>query len=329
MLADALEACRARQPVAFTAVRLGGNIGRSLLPQLQDMRPSDLVVLEMSNAQLEDLPRISWAPSIVVITNLSPHHLDRHGGYGEYVAAKLNIVGDPETTGKVIVGPVDAGADAIIRRAIPDAGRLGRVTPPAPPVELVVPGEHNRANAACVLTLCSHLGLDEAAVRAALRSFRGLPHRLEHVRTFEGVDYYNDSKSTSPAATATALGVLENPVIAIVGGKDKAASLDECAAALARSCRLVICIGESGPRFARAVRQAAGRLSVPRPRQWRDAPRGTVRQVGRLDEAVRLARSEAAPGDAVLYSPGSPSFDAYPNFCERGLHFVRIVSSLA
>ncbi len=290
--------------------------------------------------------------------------MDRYGTYTEYLAAKLNIIGDPQVTGKVIVGEVDPEAEVILRRLWPAAGgaaRLARVARPDPPVELSAPGDHNQMNAACVLAVCSHLGLDEDVVRDALRSFKGLPHRLEHIRTLDGVDYFNDSKSTSPAATATAIATLKQPIVAIIGGQEVGrlagpdrlndparlrtgfpsrererpvdtprarawgSDLRGFAEALVGACRLVICIGESGPAFARTVREGAGA-------RWAGArleSRTSVREVDGLEAAVRLARAEAEPGEAVLFSPGAPSFDDYVNFAERGRHFVDAVNALS
>ena len=178
MLAAALEDCRRAGKARYSAVHLGGNIGRSLLPELGSIEPTDLVVLEMSNAQLEDLPRIGWAPWIAVITNLSPHHLDRYGSARAYVHAKLNIVRDPAGASTVIVGRMYPEAGSLLTELMADSpGRVVPVSRPVPPAELLVPGSHNQENAACVLTVCRQLGLDERLVRKALRSFRGFPHR--------------------------------------------------------------------------------------------------------------------------------------------------------
>ncbi len=319
MLADALEACRSAGVVPYTGVHLGGNIGGSLLTRLDRIQPTDLVVLEMSSAQLEDLPRISWAPSVAVITNLFPHHLDRYGTYGEYVTAKLNVIGQPHLADAVIVGDLDSAAETTLQHRLHGADdRLVRATRLERSVDLLIPGEHNRANAALVLAVCHHLDLDQSVARNALRSFPGLPHRLEPVRTLDGIDYYDDSKSTSPAATIRAIGTLRRPIVAIVGGQDKAVSLTECAKALAQACSAVICIGESGPAFARAVRIVTG-----------SGNHEAVCEAGSLAEAVELARARAKLGDAVLFSPGAPSFDAYANFAERGRDFVDAVNALS
>jgi len=314
MLHATFEAGRVAGAVPYTAVHLGGNIGRSLLPELAQMTPDDLVVLEVSNAQLEDLPRIRWAPSVAVITNLFPHHLDRHASFTEYVEAKLNIVRDPASRSRVIAGELHPEAERLFADAVDDSSeRVVRIPPSAQPIELTVPGRHNQANAACVLTVCEVMGLDKGIARPALRSFRGLPHRLEFVRTLDGVDYYNDSKSTAPAATIVALDAMSRPVVAIVGGQRKDVTLDDCAKVLADRCRAVVCMGESGPTFAEALHGCG------------DVPVYAVRGVA---DTVPLARSLAQSGDVVLFSPGAPSFDQYANFTERGRHFVESVNAL-
>ncbi|MFH1110782.1 MAG: UDP-N-acetylmuramoyl-L-alanine--D-glutamate ligase [Planctomycetota bacterium] len=364
MLAEVLEAARRAGDVTYTGVHLGGNIGRSLLNDLPDMRESDWVVLEMSNAQLEDLPRIDWAPDVAVITNLFPHHLDRYSSFADYAQAKLNITRHPEGTSKIVVGELHPDAEELLFTAV--AGRRERLvhipsvdspiemrgsnrTPSAsagPSAEsrrtpnrslalpvlleaLRVPGRHNQRNAACVLTVCRLLGLNEAVVRAALRDFKGLPHRLEFIRTLDGVDYYNDSKSTAPAATVIALEALQRPTVAIVGGQRKDVPLADCAKILARWCRVVICMGESGPAFAEAVNTARRAVSCGPPHScggfFDDM---IVHVVEALPDAVRLAHAEAKPGEVVLFSPGAPSFDQYANFTARGRHFVGLVNAL-
>jgi UDP-N-acetylmuramoylalanine--D-glutamate ligase len=318
MLDNAVRASVDAGRTGFTAVHLGGNIGRSLLGRLEDIKPTDLVILEMSNAQLEDLPRIHWAPPFAVVANAFPNHLDRHGSWEAYVEAKLNILRDPVQASRIVLGPVGRDVEAMVERIVPSAsGRVHRVTPADPPVELAVAGRHNRANADCVLAVGRLLGLDEAITRRALRSFTGLPHRLEHVRSLAGVDYINDSKSTSPAAIQTAIESLGQPIVAIIGGVDKGVCFADCAAALATRCRAVICVGESGPAFARALRAVEAGDSAP-----------TLLETDGLPEAVCLAREQAQAGDAVLFAPGAPSFDAYPNFEERGRHFIELVNAL-
>lgn len=318
MLAEVLHSRLAAGGCEYTGVHLGGNIGLSLLMELDSIKATDLVVLEMSNAQLEDLPRVPWAPRVSVITNLRPNHLDRHGSWEAYARAKLNIVMDPHGESTIILGDVGSDVRAMLEELVPNAGsRLVDIEPADPPVELKIAGAHNRRNADCVLTIGRCLGLDEPIVRAALGEFTGLPHRLECVWTVDGVDYVNDSKSTTPAATVTAIECFDGPIVAIVGGKDRGVSLSDCASALVRSCRAVVCIGESGPAFARAIRDVEGRRAQP-----------AVHECDDLDEGLQVARGCAVPGDTVLYAPGCPSFDAYANFEHRGRRFAELVQAL-
>lgn len=323
MLADALRAGLRAGDVHYTGVHLGGNIGRSLLNDLPGIRSEDLVVLELSNAQLEDLPRIGWAPPIAVITNLWPHHRNRYDGFAAYVDAKLNIVRHPSGDNIVIAGDLDPEADGMLRVVLGDRFvELLRVEAPSRPVQLKVPGAHNQANAACVLAVCRHLGLDREVVREALRSFGGLPHRLEYVRTIEEVDYYNDSKSTSPDATIAALKSFDRPVVAILGGKQQSevpwTALTEV---LADSCRAVICTGQSSDWLAKMIRKQMGDSDEP-------LHRVSIHETESPADAVLIARSCSRPGDVVLFSPGAPSFDAFANYADRGDHFVKLIHAL-
>lgn len=311
MLFEVFEAARLAGGVAFRAVHLGGNIGRSLLTELPNIDARDLVVLEMSNAQLEDLPRIRWTPNVAVLTNLYPHHLDRYAGFSEYIQAKLNIARALSGKGPLITGPLHGEVEPLLAAAVAATRRV-RVTSMTPPAELFVPGEHNQANAACAATVASVMGLEGGFVRDILRSFRGLPHRLEFVRTIQGVDYFNDSKSTAPPATVVAVRSMSRRLVTIVGGQRKDVPLREMVESLETSCRAVVCMGESGPIFAEAIRATATAVHV----------------VQGLEEAVPLAKTLAQPGDAVLFSPGAPSFDQYGNFTERGRHFVETVGLL-
>lgn len=313
MLFEVFEAARLAGKVDCGAVHLGGNIGRSLLTEVPHIDARDWVVLEMSNAQLEDLPRIRWTPSVAVITNLYPHHLDRHTRFSGYIQAKLNIARAPIGGGPLVTGSLHPEVEPFLADVVAPDRRV-RVTALNPPAELFVPGEHNQANAACVATVAGIMGLDGAFVREILRSFRGLPHRLEFVRSMHGVDYFNDSKSTAPPATVVAVRSMSRRLVTIVGGQRKDVPLLEMVESLRNSCRAVVCMGESGPTFANAITAAS--------------PATSVRVVQRLEEAVPLAATLAQPGDAVLFSPGAPSFDQYGNFTERGRHFVDTVQSL-
>ena len=327
MLAHVLEKACAAGAGPFTGVHLGGNIGRSLLTELPNIRAEDIVVLEMSNAQLEDLPRIEWTPAVAVITNLFPHHLDRYDSFTDYASAKLNIVSPADPRQPVIVGELTGDAVDLLRARVSNNDRRITRVQRGNDIRLAVAGKHNRANADCVLTIAETLGVGEGVCREALAEFSGLPHRLEHVRRVGGVEYVNDSKSTAPAATVTAIQAIlerngsaqsEASIVAIVGGQQKDIALADFPDWLAGSCRAVIGIGEAGPAFGEAARQAA-----------QAAGRNLAVYVdGELDAALQRARSIARAGDVVLFSPGAPSFDRYGNFTERGRHFVELVTRL-
>jgi UDP-N-acetylmuramoylalanine--D-glutamate ligase len=315
MLAHVLHTCLGRESANYTGVYLGGNFGGSLLSRLADILPTDIVVLELSNAQLEDIPRIGWVPELAVICNLAPHHLDRYGGYAGYLDAKLNLLGDIKRPKRLIIGAIDAEAESTLLNKL-DGSNLGvtRVAPMDRPIALRVPGAHNQANAACVRSIGAYLGLADGEVVEALAMFGGLPHRLEHVRTVDGVDYFNDSKATSPAATIQAVEALARRMVAIVGGQEKNAPFEACAEVLNRYCEVIICVGASGPRFAQALETAGG---------------VSIRSASNVAQAVRIAHGVAQKGDAVLFSPGAPSFDAFDNFAHRGTVFVEAVARLA
>lgn len=319
MLTAALEACIQTGATAHTGVYCGGNIGRSLLNDLPAIRETDLVVLEMSNAQLEDLPRIRWAPDLAVITNIVAHHLDRYESFEAYIDAKFNIIRDPLSTGRIIVGDFAPEAKEMFERLVGQRSkRVLQVAPADPPVRLCVPGGHNLTNAHFVLAVTDILGLDQATVRAALAEFKGLEHRLQVVRVLDGVAFLNDSKSTSPDAIRCALASLDTAVVAIVGGQRSEAPLQEVATALAGSCSVVVCMGQSGPAYVSAITEAV-------------RCQGTDTQTIVCDDlpaAVSLARSAAREGGTVLFSPGAPSFDCYHNFAQRGQDFITIVEAL-
>ena len=294
-------------------VLLGGNIGRSLLPDLSSMTETDVVVLEVSNFQLEDWPADAKPADVAVITNVWPHHMDRYDAFAEYVEVKLRLADVPAR--QVVLGPLHPEAEKMAARKIaqtPD--RWHRVAPFDPLPSLVVPGPHNVDNANCVLTICRCLGLNEQTARAALATFTGLPHRLEVVTEVDGVLFCNDSKSTSPNATMVAIKSIDRPIVAMVGGMRKSAKLTACAELLKSRCRAVVCFGEAGPDFAEAL----GRCST-------GTDEVTCEVKPTLADGVNAARALAQRGDVVLFSPGAPSFDEHVNYVARGNRFAELV----
>ncbi len=306
-------------------VFLGGNIGRSLLNELAALRRTDWVVMELSSAQLEHLPRIAFSPTAAVITNLHPHHLDRHETFEAYARAKLNILGADGEGRVLVLGPelsrelAGTGTPSVLRRLLEErldgSGVDVRATSgPDEPIEVRTPGRHNQVNAQVALATAAAVGIRAVEARRALATFGGLPHRLECVGRVDGVEYVNDSKATSPSGTRTALEAIRQPVIAIVGGAAIDEPLEECVGVMLQRCRAVACLGETGRRFARAIRGGQ--------------PRGgelDLLEASQLEEAVAWAMDRARAGDVVLFSPGATSFDRYVNFEARGAHFKAIV----
>jgi len=291
----------------------GGNIGHSLLGDLPAMSPEDLMVLELSSFQLEDLAALAWSPPRAVITNIRPNHLDRHGTLENYAAAKLNLVRHQSPDDVVIIPAGDAelrsrleraGAGPRVREAVFDPAFAEAVHPPGP---------HNRVNAALAIAAARSWGLPDDVIRAGLDGFAGLPHRLEFVASRDGVRWYNDSKSTTPESTRLAIDAFEEPVIVLVGGADKGMSFAELGEYMALKARAVIGYGAMGPTILEAVR--------------RHVPPGTadIRAAASLEEAERIARGLAVPGDVVVLSPACTSYDMFANYEERGEVFRRLV----
>ncbi len=307
-------------------VWVGGNVGVSLLENLTEMRRDDLVVLELSSFQLARTPAVRWSPHVAVITNISPNHLDWHGDFAAYVAAKLEIIRFQDPTRDAVVIGDHENLRAELQRArgnIADVWRYGldNDTPIAirddqrvrwEPVQLAILGRHNRENAAAALTVAQALGVGAEQASAALATFAGLEHRLQRVGVRDGVSYYNDSKSTTPEAAITAMNAIDGPLLIILGGYDKGSDLTAAAEVAARRTRFAACIGKTGPTFVEAIRNAGGQAEL-----FADLP-----------AAVVACRARAKPGDAVLLSPACASWDMFPDYRVRGDEFARLARTI-
>lgn len=338
MIAAALQ-CARRSGDLSGEVWLGGNIGRSLLEDLPAMGRGDAVVLELSSFQLEDLARLRRSPNVAVLTNLSPNHLDRHGTPEAYYEAKRNIIrfqapGEPFVAladdpvasawiagrrGPLLTFSLEPGGATISPAR--DQGliglrpEVGEPTPLFSADDLRVPGRHNLLNAMAAAGACVAVGSPAECIVEGLRSFAGLPHRLELVREYGGVRYYNDSKSTTPESTVVAVNAFDGRPVVLVGGYDKKLPLDSLASVLADRAKAVICFGAARVRL---------RSAVERHRREPGGP--SVKTVHDFRGGVNLARRLARPGDVVLLSPGCASYDQFHNYEERGDLFRRIVN---
>ena len=312
-------------------VWLVGNIGHPALDVLDQIRPDDLVVYELSSFQLWDLQR---SPHIAVILHIEPDHLNVHPDYADYLAAKSNIARHQEPTDTCIYYSPN-----------PDSTKLGQTSKghriPYPTTgdrtlldqlldRLAIPGQHNRENAEAALlavaasqglTLSELLAAHATEIAAAFANFEGLPHRLQYLRILNGVRYYDDNFSTTPSSTQVALAAFpEQPLILIAGGRDKTANQD--LPDLARlftatpNLRHLVLIGESGRALAPLL------------------PTDLYTLAPDLQSAVTLARQHAealvAPHVApvVLMSPAAASFDMFENVYDRGAKFQQLINAL-
>lgn len=299
-------------------VWVGGNIGQSLLGVLGQIEPEDIVVLELSSFQLEDLGSLRWSPTHALITNIQPNHLDRHGTMDAYRGAKLNIVRFQAGEGVVLVNERD---EELIEH-VTAAGAGGRLRTftfgPDYKGILQVPGRHNEDNAAAAIAMSRAIGIDDRWIREGLSGFRGLPHRLEYVAAKRGVRYYNDSKSTTPESSRLAMESFEEPVVMMIGGRDKGMSFEALTRLLARRAKGVVCYGETGKKIYQDVTKYLAA----------DAPAGRVELAGRLREAIEKAQRMAEPGDVVVLSPACTSYDEFDNYEHRGQTFADLVRTL-
>jgi UDP-N-acetylmuramoylalanine--D-glutamate ligase len=316
--------------------RVGGNLGKSLLPEVDSIAPDEWVVLELSSFQLEDLAALPRRPEVGVVTNLSVNHLDRHGTYDAYLEAKRRIVDAGPPPNVAVLN----GEDAIARtwgrdsRRVCYFGRTAGVEPRAAGVWVDMPagavrwaaggrsehlfatsevplvGSFNLLNAAAAAAAAIHMGIPPERVRTAVRGFRPVDHRLEPVAEHDGVRYINDSVATTPESTKVALEALGPRLVLICGGSEKGCSFAELGRVIARRARAVVLIGQTAGAIDRAIPRSG---ATP-----------VVEHAARLEEAVERARALARPGDIVLLSPACPSYDQFTNFVERGDRFRRL-----
>lgn len=283
----------------------GGNIGKSLLPELPNITPQDVVVLELSSFMLHYLGELRWSPHVAVVTLLAADHLDWHRGFDAYAEAKQNIL-RWQKPGDVAV--LNGECEALQRWQSP-AGverRFYRVDSERP-FELKIPGRHNQLNAQGAYAAAAVMGVSWEETQAALNDFTGLPHRLQLVHEAKGVRWFNDSIATIPEAAATALAAFEpGTVIQIVGGSDKGLDPTPMVQAVARQAKAALCIGTTGPAIAAALQAAGARQ---------------VQECGDLATAVATAKRLAREGDVVLLSTGFASYDQFVNFEDRGDQF--------
>jgi UDP-N-acetylmuramoylalanine--D-glutamate ligase len=289
---------------AMLGARTAGNVGTALSELVGDVPADDWVVCELSSFQLEDVER--FRPRIAVLLNLEPDHLDRHGDFESYRAAKLRIF-ENQTEEDTAVLPRGFG---------PVPGKARRVEFSADdelPAEPLIPGAHNRENAAAAAAAARAAGLGEATIAETLRTFPGVEHRLELVAEIGGVRYVNDSKATNSAAARRALLAYDAPLHLILGGRPKGETWGE----LARE------VADANVVTAYLIGEAAEPLSVDL--AYENVP--FLISVT-LERALAEAASVAQPGEVVLLSPACASYDQFLDYEHRGEEFRRLVQNL-
>lgn len=334
---------------------VAGNLRVSALGMLPRITATTPVVLELSSWQLEGLGEARVSPLFACATNISPDHLNRYQGMNDYIAAKRHIVQWQTRDGVAVLNRDDPALVAWAEQTAGaviwfGAGRLGMVEGQRCGVffddvglwwldqvhaeklcdvqDIPLLGRHNVSNVAAAAALARGFGVSFGAIRRAVRSFGGVEHRLEVVRTLGDVCYVNDTTATAPAAAMAALHCFESPIVLIAGGADKGLPFDEVALVVAqRVKRLVLLAGTATMAFATQVRsaiaqlRAAGRVPVLAD----DAFFGPFED---FEQAILMARSLADSGDVVLLSPGCASFGMFLNEFHRGEEFRRIVGAL-
>ena len=322
---------------------VGGNIGSPLISDLDNIREDDLAVMELSSFQLEIM---TSSPQIAAILNLTPNHLDRHGSMAAYTNAKAHILAHQSPQDSAILGRDDPGAWALagaVRGRLSSFGlsdlpendlgaflhqqhislrTKGRSLGEKPldrdvidREDILLRGEHNLLNVMAACTIAAVADLPDEAIKQGVNGFTGVPHRLEFVRSWGGADWYNDSIATAPERTMAAVRSFHEPLVLLVGGRDKDLPWEDLADLVQRRVDHLIVFGEAADRIMRSFAISADeKLSITRCKS--------------LHEAVQAAAELAGPGDVVLLSPGGTSFDEFNDFEERGECFARWVREL-
>ncbi len=317
---------------------VGGNIGRPLITELDEMQPGNLVVQELSSFQLE-----IWqhSPPVAAVLNITPNHLDRHRSMAVYSDAKANILRFQDESDVAVLSADDAGAMALAplvhgrlrlfssEREVHDGAFVrdgfvwlrslsGQETAVISVADIRLRGQHNLNNVCAAVVLADSVDIPVMDMAVGIASFTGVPHRLELVETINGVQYINDSIATAPERAIAALASFNEPLILLAGGKDKNMVWDTWANQVANQVKHVILFGELADMLRERLLQEKSKL----------AGSLQISQVDDLPAAVNLASAVAVAGDIVLLAPGGTSFDSYQDFDERGRHFRSLVREL-
>ena len=320
---------------------IGGNIGNPLITQVDQIKADDLVILELSSFQLEQM---THSPQIAAVLNITPNHLDRHGTLEAYSAAKQHIL-DYQSAGDIaILNREDMGSwklkEAVKGNLVSFgfrepaetswqgtycAGKTvyyhelsGNETEILSTDEIRLRGQHNIMNVLAAAAIGISAGLSLQSIRHGVQNFNGVPHRLEFVRDWHGAAWYNDSIATAPERTMAAINAFNEPLVLLLGGRDKNLPWQALAEKIRQRVDHVVLFGEAADLIANAL---GDQISGQHPY--------SVDRTGSLEEAVQLAAKRVQPGDVVLLSPGGTSYDAFKDFEERGEWYRKWVNELS
>ena len=315
---------------------LGGNIGTPLFTKLSDMKPEDILVLELSSFQLMGM---EISPDIAVITNITPNHLNIHKDYEEYIEAKKNIFKyqdekgvlvlnydneitrncEKEANGKVIFfsskNKLDNGyiVDEDVIKECEDKIRKHILNVE----DVILRGNHNYQNIATAIAATSSL-VDIDTIVEAVKEFKPVEHRIEFIRELDGVKWYNDSASSSPSRTLSGINAFKEDIILIAGGYDKNLDYTPLAKPIIEKVKSLILIGQTSGKIFDAVK-----LELEKENKEID-----IHMCESLEETIKHAKKVAKPGQVVLFSPASASFDMFKNFADRGNQFKELVKKI-
>ncbi len=325
---------------------IGGNIGDPLINYVDEMQSSDLAILEISSFQLDQM---NISPNVAAILNVTPNHLDRHGTMEAYTAAKARILEFQSKEDIAILGRDDPGAwnlrehvkgkllsfglsDLSIEQSgtyVSDSlyhlrdGNAYVLLPIQNSIHLR--GDHNRQNILAAITIGHAAGLNLDAMLEAVDNFRGVPHRLELVRELHGVKWYNNSIATAPERTMAAIRSFDEPIVLMLGGKDKDLPWEDLAELVRERVDHVVVFGQAAEKILGALGTSSlkGNSGSGKKRPY------SIQRSESLQEAIRQAAEIVESGDVVLLSPGGTSFDQFSDFAERGEWFRKWVQELS
>lgn len=317
-------------------VHVGGNIGKPLLPEIENIKPEDFVVVELSSFQLISMRK---GPDVAVVTNVEPNHLDVHKDMDEYVEAKKNVLLHQNAFSRTVLNvdnKITKSFEKDVRGQLLSFSMENSVENGAwldsdgylnisynktakrimHRDEITVLGDHNVANYLAAISAVWGYVSAESIVKVA-HEFSGVEHRIEFVREVNSVKYYNDSIASSPTRTIAGLKAFKQKVILIAGGYDKHIPFEPLAPYVTQKVKKLILCGDTAEKIEKCIREYEGFNGEPE-----------IIRCDNLGEAVQMAHKIAEAGDIVTLSPACASFDAFPNFAVRGTYFKKAVENL-